>query len=99
MSDPVITIQHVAKRYRTGSITRRTFRDEMTYRWLQWTRRDPARHMGKLGAVANPEFWALKDVSFELRKGEVLGFAGLMGAGRTEVARAMTNDLTMEPKA
>jgi ribose transport system ATP-binding protein len=31
----------------------------------------------------------LKDVSFELRRGEVLGFAGLMGAGRTEVARAL----------
>ena len=30
-----------------------------------------------------------KDVSFKLRKGEVLGFSGLMGAGRTEVARAV----------
>ncbi|WP_037494203.1 sugar ABC transporter ATP-binding protein [Solirubrobacter soli] len=31
----------------------------------------------------------LQDVSFELRRGEILGFAGLMGAGRTEVARAI----------
>ena len=28
-------------------------------------------------------------MSFALRKGEILGFAGLMGAGRTEVARAI----------
>ena len=32
---------------------------------------------------------AVRDVSFVLRKGEILGFAGLMGAGRTEVARAI----------
>jgi ribose transport system ATP-binding protein len=31
----------------------------------------------------------VKDVSFSLRRGEILGFAGLMGAGRTEVARAI----------
>lgn len=31
----------------------------------------------------------LKDVSFQLKKGEILGFAGLVGAGRTEVARAI----------
>lgn len=31
----------------------------------------------------------VKDVSFTLRKGEILGFAGLMGAGRTETARAI----------
>lgn len=31
----------------------------------------------------------IRDVSFKLKKGEILGFAGLMGAGRTEVARAI----------
>lgn len=31
----------------------------------------------------------IKDVSFKVSKGEILGFAGLMGAGRTEVARAI----------
>jgi len=39
------------------------------------------RHMSR-GAT-------LRDVSFRVRKGEILGFAGLMGAGRTEVARAV----------
>lgn len=31
----------------------------------------------------------VKDVSFDLKKGEILGFSGLMGAGRTETARAI----------
>ncbi|MBE2276684.1 MAG: sugar ABC transporter ATP-binding protein [Rhodobacteraceae bacterium] len=31
----------------------------------------------------------VRDVGFDLRRGEILGFAGLMGAGRTEVARAI----------
>jgi ribose transport system ATP-binding protein len=32
---------------------------------------------------------AVRDVSFSVKRGEILGFAGLMGAGRTEVARAI----------
>jgi ribose transport system ATP-binding protein len=39
------------------------------------------RHLGR-GRV-------LRDISFALRRGEILGFAGLVGAGRTEVARAI----------
>ena len=39
--------------------------------------------------VNNLKTIVLKDVSFKLHKGEILGFAGLVGAGRTEVARAI----------
>ena len=36
-----------------------------------------------------------KDISFELRRGEILGMSGLVGAGRTEIARAL---MAMDPK-
>ncbi len=39
---------------------------------------------------------AIKNVSFNLKKGEILGFSGLMGAGRTEVARAIFGADTIE---
>ncbi len=39
------------------------------------------------------------DVSFSLRRGEILGFAGLMGAGRTEVARAIFGADSLETGA
>ncbi|WP_088102823.1 sugar ABC transporter ATP-binding protein [Halalkalibacter urbisdiaboli] len=39
--------------------------------------------------VKNLNSSVLKNINFELKKGEILGFAGLMGAGRTEVARAI----------
>lgn len=39
--------------------------------------------------VENLENKHVKDVNFELRRGEILGFGGLVGAGRTELARAI----------
>jgi ribose transport system ATP-binding protein len=41
----------------------------------------------KVEGLSTPSL--LRDVSFELHRGEILGFAGLMGAGRTETARAI----------
>jgi ribose transport system ATP-binding protein len=49
--------------------------------------RDDRNVLLKIDGLTTKEL--LKDVSFELHHGEILGFAGLMGAGRTEVARAL----------
>ncbi len=45
--------------------------------------------ISRRGSSRDPSATVLADVSFSVRRGEVLGIAGLVGAGRTEVARAI----------
>ena len=39
-----------------------------------------------------------KDASFELHKGEIIGFAGLVGAGRSETMKAILDWRPMQPE-
>ncbi|PWH16915.1 MAG: ABC transporter ATP-binding protein [Anaerolineae bacterium] len=56
----------------------RSCTDEVVLEVKNWSAYDP-----KLGRMV------LKDVAFNLKKGEIVGFAGLMGSGRTELARSI----------
>lgn len=51
---------------------------------------EPKRKIGEtLLKVEHLKNKRVHDVSFELKKGEILGFGGLVGAGRTELVRAI----------
>ena len=90
---PVITVEGISKRYMLGAIDRHTFRDEMLYRWHRLRGRNPAEFLGKVNRPdqqGRGEFWALKDVSFSVDQGEVVGLIGGNGAGKSTMLKILT---------
>lgn len=90
----VVKVENISKRYKLGVINRRTLADELKYRWVKFRGKDPRDHLGKIGAsrsqVDASEFWALKDVSFEVNQGDVVGFVGRNGAGKSTMLKILT---------
>jgi ABC-type polysaccharide/polyol phosphate transport system ATPase subunit len=79
---PAIKFEHVSKRYRVGSSG--GLRDAL-----------PALYERLIGSrnnhrPANEFIWALKDVSFEVDKGETLGIIGRNGAGKTTILKLLS---------
>lgn len=85
MSDIAIRAENISKRYRIGHLQSQN--QTLTESILSAFKRRSGKSAGKSG---DDHIWALKDVSFEVKRGEVVGIIGRNGSGKSTLLKILS---------
>lgn len=91
MSDRLLEIDGVSKQYRLGAIGGGTLHGDLSS-WFARVRGkdDPNVKIGKEHVNYNEKFWALKDVSFHVNRGDAVALLGRNGAGKSTMLKLIS---------